>query len=92
MKMLDKGSMYSFDGDEGFIEYLRSLGTLSEKSIKDDMSRINSMKSRGIDYTSGEKYARDYLEESDLSDSTVKSCLRFCRRYEEYIKSWGLTP
>ncbi|MEY8764343.1 MULTISPECIES: hypothetical protein [Clostridium] len=53
--MLDKGSTYSFDGDEGFIEYLRSLGTLSEKSIKDDMSRINSMKSRGIDYILAEK-------------------------------------
>ncbi|WP_123054647.1 hypothetical protein [Clostridium sp. JN-1] len=69
---------------EGFIEYLQSLGTLSDKSIKDDISRMNSMQSRGIDYTKGEKYARKYLEDSDLLDSTVKSCLRLCRRYEKY--------
>ncbi|WP_058953383.1 hypothetical protein [Clostridium tyrobutyricum] len=67
-----------------FIEYLQSLGTLSDNSIKDDISRMNSMKSRGIDYTKGEKHARKYLEDSDLSDSTVKSCLRLCRRYQEY--------
>lgn len=69
---------------DGFIKYLQSLGTLSDNSIKDDISRMNSMKSRGIDYTRGEDYARKYLEDSDLSDSTVKSCLRLCRRYEEY--------
>ncbi|WP_196007994.1 hypothetical protein [Clostridium tyrobutyricum] len=63
-----------------FIKYLQSLGKLSDKSIKDDICRMNSMKSRGIDY------ARKYLEDSDLSDSTVKSCLRLCRRYEEYKK------
>lgn len=62
------------------------LGTLSDKSIKDDISRMNSMKSRGIDYTRGEDYAIKYLEDSDLSDSTAKSCLRLCRRYEEYKK------
>ena len=70
---------------QGFIEYLKSLGTLSEKSIKDDISRMNSMKSRGIDYIKGENDAKYYLEISDLSESTVKSCLRLCRRYEEYI-------
>lgn len=31
-----------------FIEYLRLLGTLGEKSIKDDISRINSMVMRVI--------------------------------------------
>ena len=67
-----------------FIKYLKSLGTLSDKSIKDDISRMNSMKSRRIDYTRGEDYAIKYFEDSDLSDSTVKSCLRLCRRYEEY--------
>lgn len=72
---------------EDFIEYLRSLGTLSEKSVKDDISRINSMKVRSIDYTKGEIYARPLLENSDLSDSTIKSCLRLCRRYEEYKSS-----
>lgn len=86
-KFSDKGSAYPVGVDEGFIDYLRSLGTLSESSIKDDISRINSMKSRGIEYTKGENYARDYLENSDLSDSTVKSCLRLCRRYEEYRKT-----
>ncbi|MBR9647307.1 hypothetical protein [Clostridium tyrobutyricum] len=68
----------------GFIKYLQSLGTLSDNSIKDDISRMNSMQSRGIDYTRGEGYTRKYPEDSDLSDSTVKSCLRLCRRYEEY--------
>ncbi|NRX98129.1 hypothetical protein DE161_003262 [Clostridium beijerinckii] len=33
-----------------FIEYLRSIDTLSEKSIRDDLSRINSMVKRGIDF------------------------------------------
>lgn len=69
---------------EDFIEYLRLLGTLSEKSVKDDISRMNSMKSRGIDYTKGEIYVRPLLENSDLSDSTVRSCLRLCRRYDEF--------
>jgi hypothetical protein len=69
---------------EDFIEYLRLLGTLSEKSIKDDISRMNSMKAKGIDYTKGEIYVKPLLENSGLSDSTIKSCLRLCRRYEEY--------
>lgn len=67
-----------------FEEYLRSLGTLSEKSIKDDMSRINIMKSRNIDYTKGEDYVKAKLEKTNLSESTIKSCLRLCRRYQEY--------
>lgn len=70
---------------DDFIEYLRSLGTLSEKSIKDDISRINSMKSRNIDFTKGEEYAKAQLEKSDLSESTIKSCLRLIRRYSEYL-------
>lgn len=68
-----------------FIEYLRSLGTLSEKSIKDDLSRINSMARRGIDFRKGEEYAKIGLRESDLSESTINSCLRLCRRYSEYL-------
>lgn len=67
-----------------FKDYLKSLGTLCDSSINDDMSRINSMLKRGIDYTKGEQYARGELEKSDLSESTIKSCLRLCRRYEEY--------
>lgn len=34
-----------------FADYLRSLGTLSEGSVQDDMGRINMMINRGIDYT-----------------------------------------
>ncbi|MBC2458471.1 hypothetical protein [Clostridium beijerinckii] len=41
-----------------FIEYLRSIGTLSEKSIRDDLSRINSIAKRGIDFKKGEEYAK----------------------------------
>jgi hypothetical protein len=72
-----------------FIEYLRSLGSLSEKSIKDDVSRINSMKARGIDFTRGEEYAKGELEKSNLSESTISSCLRLCRRYSEYLNDRG---
>lgn len=68
-----------------FIEYLRSIGTLSEKSIRDDLSRINSMAKRGIDFKKGEEYAKIELRKSDLSESTIKSCLRICRRYNEYL-------
>jgi hypothetical protein len=45
-----------------FIQYLRQLGTLCEKSIMDDISRINSMVKREIDYTIGEEHARRELE------------------------------
>jgi len=68
-----------------FIEYLRSIGTLSEKSIRDDLSRINSMAKRGIDFKKGEEYAKIELRKSDLSESTIKSCLRICRRYNDYL-------
>lgn len=68
-----------------FIEYLRSIDTLSEKSIRDDLSRINSMVKRGIDFKKGEEYAKIELRKSDLSESTIKSCLRICRRYNEYL-------
>ncbi len=67
-----------------FKEYLRDLG-LSEGSIKDDMTRINMMLLRGIDYTKGEEYAKCLLQKSKLSESTIKSCLRLCRRYSEYL-------
>ncbi|MCR8744261.1 hypothetical protein [Romboutsia lituseburensis] len=69
-----------------FEEYLRSLGTLSEKSIKDDMSRINIMKNRNIDYTKGEEYVKVKFEKTNLSESTIKSCLRLCRRYQDCKK------
>lgn len=72
---------------DGFIEYFYSLGTLSEKSVKDDISRINSMKMRGIDFTKGEEYAKKELEKSNLSESTIDSCLRLCRRYSDYCNS-----
>lgn len=62
---------------------------LSEGSIKDDMTRINMMLSREIDYTKGDEYARCPLQKSDLSESSVKSCLRLCRRYNEYLKVIG---
>lgn len=39
-----------------FKDYLKSVG-LSEKSVKDDMSRIKSMEKRNVDYTKGEQYA-----------------------------------
>lgn len=68
-----------------FIEYLRSLGTLSENSIKDDMSRINSMVMREIDFTKGEEDAKRELGKSNLSESTIKSCLRLYRRYSDYL-------
>ncbi|AQS05542.1 hypothetical protein [Clostridium beijerinckii] len=68
-----------------FIEYLRSIDTLSEKSIRDDLSRINSMVKRGIDFKKCEEYAKIELRKSDLSESTIKSCLRICRRYNDYL-------
>lgn len=72
---------------DGFREYLISLGTLSEKSIRDDLSRLTSMKKRGIDFTRGEECAKEDLERSDLSESTIMSCLRLCRRYSEYMNT-----
>lgn len=73
---------------EGFGEYLRRNKGLSEKSVKDDMSRINMMKKRNVDYTKGEEYAKELLEKSDISISSVISCLRVCRYYKEYIDQW----
>lgn len=70
-----------------FVQYLRSLGTLCEKSIRDDISRINSMKKRNIDFTKGEEHVKKELENSDLSQSTIKSCLRICRRYSKYLNT-----
>jgi hypothetical protein len=70
---------------DGFIQYLSSLKTLSEKSIKDDISRMNSMIKRNIDFTKGEEYEKQELVKSNLSESTIKSCLRLCRRYSEYL-------
>lgn len=67
-----------------FIECLYSLGTLSERSVKDDISRMNSMKMRRIDFTKGEEYAKQELEKSNLSESTINSCLRICKRYSDY--------
>lgn len=69
---------------EGFKKYLLIRG-LEEKSIKDDISRINMMKIRNINYSEGEEYARNSLYESDLSDSSIHSCLRTCRYYKEYL-------
>jgi hypothetical protein len=68
----------------GFGEYLISKG-LKEKSVNDDFSRIRMMNKRNIDCTKGENYARKYLELSDLSDSSITSCLRVCRYYKEYL-------
>lgn len=69
---------------EGFREYLANKG-LKEKSIYDDISRINMMKKRNIDYTKGDDYARKMLSDSELSDSSSVSCLRVCRYYKEYL-------
>lgn len=69
---------------EGFKKYLLIRG-LEEKSIKDDISRINMMKIRNINYSEGEEYARNSLYKSDLSDSSIHSCLRTCRYYKEYL-------
>ncbi len=45
------------------------------------------MKSRGIEYTKGDEYAEDSLWKSELFPSTIKSCLRLCRRYHEYLEN-----
>lgn len=70
---------------DGFREYLAKNKGLKEKSIYDDISRINMMKKRNIDYTKGEGYARKMLSDSGLSDSSSVSCLRVCRYYKEYL-------
>lgn len=70
---------------DGFLEYLAGLG-LSKGSVRDDISRINMIKLRNIDYKLGEEYAKVYLQKSNLSQSFIDSCLRLCRRYEEYIR------
>lgn len=67
-----------------FEEYLISRG-LKEKSAKDDLGRINMMKKRNIDYTKGEDYAREFLYNSDLSNSSIVSCLRVCRYYKDFL-------
>ncbi|MDG5853144.1 hypothetical protein [Clostridium beijerinckii] len=43
------------------------------------------MAKRGIDFKKGEEYAKIELRKSDLSESTIKSCLRICRRYNDYL-------
>lgn len=43
------------------------------------------MLKRNIDYTRGEDYAREVLNNSDLSQSSITSCLRVCRYYKEYL-------
>lgn len=55
--------------------------------LNDDISRINSMKTRNIDYTRGVDHARQQLEKSDLSSSTIKGCLTLSRKYADYINS-----
>lgn len=70
---------------DDFKKYLRNIG-LCDKSIRDDMSRINMMISRGIDFTKGEEAARGPLYKSNLSESSIRSCLRLCRRYHEYLE------
>jgi hypothetical protein len=69
---------------DGFREYLRNRG-LGDKSVKDDIGRISMMKNRKIDYTKGEECAREFLNGSNLSHSSIVSCLRVCRYYKEYL-------
>lgn len=69
---------------DGFSEYLRNKG-LKETSVKDDLSRIRMMEKRDIDYTMGEEYASEPLFKSDLSNSTITSCLRVCKYYKDYL-------
>ena len=69
---------------EGFREYLRNRG-LKETSVKDDLSRINMMKSRNIDYRKGEEYVREFLNDCSLRGTTPTSCLRVCRYYKDYL-------
>lgn len=70
-----------------FIDYLYSLDILSKKSVRDDVSRINSMNIREVDFTKGEEYAKEKLAKTNLSKSTIDSCLRLCRRYSDYCNS-----
>ena len=70
---------------EDFKIYLKRLG-LSDKSILDDMSRINMMGNRGIDFKNEIDHVKSALEKSNLSDSSIKSCLRLCKRYHNYRK------
>lgn len=73
---------------DGFREYLMNK-PLKETSANDDISRIKMMKKRNIDYTKGEEYARKLLNVSDLSDSSIGSCLRVCRYFQEYLDHRG---
>ena len=68
-----------------FRRYLYKNKGLKETSVKDDISRINMMKSHNIDYTKGEDFAREMLLKSGLAMSTITSCLRVCRYYREYL-------
>ena len=70
---------------DGFINYLISSGKLCESSIKDDISRMKSMNYRNIDFTRGEDYAKELLLKSNLSESTIRSCLTLCRKYTDYL-------
>lgn len=69
---------------DGFREYLMNK-PLKETSVNDDISRIKMMKKRNIGYTKGEEFARKLLSASDLSDSSIRSCLRVCRYFQEYL-------
>lgn len=69
-----------------FENFLENNKGLKKTSVKDDISRIRIMIRRNIDYTKGEDYSRNLLYKSDLSDSTITSCLRVCRYYKEYLE------
>lgn len=70
----------------GFKTFLKNNKGLKETSIKDDINRIRMMAKRDIDYTKGEDCSRELLYKSDLSASTITSCLRVCRYYKEYLE------
>ena len=70
---------------DGFEVFLKNKG-LKEKSIKDDFYRIMMMIKRNIDFTKGEDHCKVVLYNSDLSKSTITSCLRVCRYYKDYIE------
>ena len=71
------------DTMEEFKKHLKSLG-LSDNSIMDDMSRINIMAKREIDFKKDYEYVKTALENTKLSLSTINSCLRLCKRYHEF--------
>ena len=74
---------------EEFKKHLKSLG-LSDNSIMDDMSRINIMAKREIDFKKDHEYVKTALEKTNLSLSTISSCLRLCKRYHEFLSKQKL--